>query len=471
MNKHLLTVFFVALTLPLFSQNLSPEQMSSRRALGLLGDVKSVVYSTGVTYEFNEDGELITGREYLQKYRFKGEYETFNVLFLDGCVRYETASENPELTWGHKYTFDKQGRIKSYKYWTNYIEEYELIYRNETDALPYARIDNEGDEEGHTTKTFKYEYLKTDARGNWTERKVTTEIKSEEYTHDANETVNTTLSEEPTYIETAMITYYSADSAAPVALPQKEDYKPLIDIFLAVFTVLGVLSLLVFFLFYYRKHGQLPLSGWKLWTFIPILLIALCVVVCYLAGFSLIKKPVLQRIKLDKESIALDAHATNMLNVQLEPADVKDVRLVWYSSDPAVAIVDSEGQVRAVKEGNAVIEVSTADGLLKAECRVLVLADGNKSNLTPPPTPPTSGNTLRFSWGTYVGEIKNGKMHGEGTLRYTQTHIISQNDMQNPKRSASPGDYIVGRFYEGEVDNGQWFNSRGELIEKLIWGH
>jgi len=68
----------------------------------------------------------------------------------------------------------------------------------------------------------------------------------------------------------------------------------------------------------------------------------------------------------------------------------------------------------------------------------------------------------------YVGEMKNGEMHGLGTLYYNSDQIISEKDLK--KRKALKGDYLIGEWYEGRVVNGKLFDSNNSQKEVIIIG-
>ena len=83
-----------------------------------------------------------------------------------------------------------------------------------------------------------------------------------------------------------------------------------------------------------------------------------------------------------------------------------------------------------------------------------------KSNST------TGGLTL--SYGKYTGAIKNGYPHGQGRLTYTTNRVINKNDPKG--RTAAPGDYVIGEFFNGFLVYGKHYNASGELVESLNVG-
>ena len=75
-------------------------------------------------------------------------------------------------------------------------------------------------------------------------------------------------------------------------------------------------------------------------------------------------------LEINKSSITLEPGAAECLTVIVHPADASDYTIVWSSSDEDVAVVDLNGNVSAIKEGDAVITV--AAGGKQAECAVTV---------------------------------------------------------------------------------------------------
>lgn len=81
-----------------------------------------------------------------------------------------------------------------------------------------------------------------------------------------------------------------------------------------------------------------------------------------------------ESIELNKtEIIGLRKGDTEKLTVSFKPANTEDSKEVkWTSSDSTVASVDKNGVVKGLKEGEATITVTTADGKHTASCVVKV---------------------------------------------------------------------------------------------------
>ena len=83
-------------------------------------------------------------------------------------------------------------------------------------------------------------------------------------------------------------------------------------------------------------------------------------------------------IMLNHESCTLAPKETVQLTVSVYPEDAVMGRVVWTSSDPAVATVDQNGLVKGLQGGSAVI-MAAMDELAPQRCRITVLstASGN----------------------------------------------------------------------------------------------
>ena len=76
-------------------------------------------------------------------------------------------------------------------------------------------------------------------------------------------------------------------------------------------------------------------------------------------------------IELNKIELTLDEGKEEKLVVTVKPDNATDKSVVWESSNAAVATVDQEGLVKAVKAGTAEITVKAKDGV-EATCAVTV---------------------------------------------------------------------------------------------------
>ncbi len=89
--------------------------------------------------------------------------------------------------------------------------------------------------------------------------------------------------------------------------------------------------------------------------------------------------------------------AASQIIADVTPFSATNQNVIWVSSDPTVATVDETGNVTAVKEGSAVITVTTEDGGFSEACTVTVKVPKEET----PPAPPSdsSGNSGSSSSG------------------------------------------------------------------------
>ncbi|MBR4749914.1 MAG: Ig domain-containing protein [Abditibacteriota bacterium] len=77
-------------------------------------------------------------------------------------------------------------------------------------------------------------------------------------------------------------------------------------------------------------------------------------------------------ISLNINSVTLKAGKTKTLTATVKPANATVTKVIWTSSNPTVATVNSSGKITAVKKGKATITATTKDGGFKATCAVTV---------------------------------------------------------------------------------------------------
>ena len=80
-------------------------------------------------------------------------------------------------------------------------------------------------------------------------------------------------------------------------------------------------------------------------------------------------------VTLNKYSLSMYENDTETLIATVSPSNATNKTVSWSSSNSAVVIVSSSGQVSAIAAGNAVITVTTEDGQKTATCSVNVQSD------------------------------------------------------------------------------------------------
>lgn len=95
---------------------------------------------------------------------------------------------------------------------------------------------------------------------------------------------------------------------------------------------------------------------------------------------TFVVQPYVSSVILNKDIIHLRKGVTGSDTYQLEatiiPADAKNKNVTWVSSDTSVATVDTNGLVKAVAKGLAMITVTTQNGNRTATCGVIVTEPG-----------------------------------------------------------------------------------------------
>ena len=79
-------------------------------------------------------------------------------------------------------------------------------------------------------------------------------------------------------------------------------------------------------------------------------------------------------ISMDVNEFALVEGGRTILRATIEPSNVTDKTIVWYSSDPLIASVNQDGEVIAISPGTATIIARTGDGKCEAQCKITVRA-------------------------------------------------------------------------------------------------
>ena len=66
---------------------------------------------------------------------------------------------------------------------------------------------------------------------------------------------------------------------------------------------------------------------------------------------------------------------------------------------------------------------------------------------------------LDLGYALWEGFVKNKKPHGQGVMKFKQSHLIDSRDIN--ARIAEPGDYITGEYYEGHLVMGKLYSPIG----------
>ncbi|KHD38777.1 hypothetical protein NL50_01750 [Clostridium acetobutylicum] len=100
-------------------------------------------------------------------------------------------------------------------------------------------------------------------------------------------------------------------------------------------------------------------------------------------------------ITLNKNTSSLEVGQTDTLKAVVTPNDTTNKAVTWTSSDSSVVTVDGSGKITGVKEGQATITASTADGKT-SKCTVTVSQEVNTDKAVLSITM-TNGQTKQFN--------------------------------------------------------------------------
>lgn len=104
-------------------------------------------------------------------------------------------------------------------------------------------------------------------------------------------------------------------------------------------------------------------------------------------------------VSLNETDLNLSVNETFLLEADIDPYDADDTSISWKSSRSAIASVSASGKVTGLKEGEAVITATAADGRKKATCKVIVQGVASATSSTS--TKVDSGISLKSASDAY----------------------------------------------------------------------
>lgn len=80
----------------------------------------------------------------------------------------------------------------------------------------------------------------------------------------------------------------------------------------------------------------------------------------------------------------------------------------------------------------------------------------------------TAKGSVNLGYAKFTGAVSGGKPNGQGTMRFTSSHVI---DSRDPKgRVADAGDYVIGEWVNGKLVQGRWYGSDNNVKGSIIIG-
>lgn len=176
---------------------------SFRETLPLLGRVKSVRYSNGTEFKFDERGELAV----------PDIYEVSSLVFPDEFTREqrnkgEVWDENDSDLILDRWIFNSGRRVVVNQSRYRYVgqSDTKYIYSDELSRFPVRTITRLTDERRESFRIMDYEYLEFDEVGNWLRRGVSYHVYTYDYPALSDEPV--IYLDEKRYEETAEYVYF-----------------------------------------------------------------------------------------------------------------------------------------------------------------------------------------------------------------------------------------------------------------------
>ena len=94
-----------------------------------------------------------------------------------------------------------------------------------------------------------------------------------------------------------------------------------------------------------------------------------------------------------------------------------------------------------------------------------------KTTTTTTKTSKASGSakgSINLGYAKFTGTVSGGKPNGQGTMRFTSSHVI---DSRDPKgRVADAGDYVIGEWVSGKLLQGRLYGSDNNVKGSIIIG-
>ena len=89
----------------------------------------------------------------------------------------------------------------------------------------------------------------------------------------------------------------------------------------------------------------------------------------------------IESIALNETSLTLEIGESKQLIPTIKPSNATNQKVTWTSSDESTVTVDENGNVKALKVGNADVRVETQDGKYSVSCKIFVYDDSVLTNL------------------------------------------------------------------------------------------
>lgn len=169
-------------------------------------------------------------------------------------------------------------------------------------------------------------------------------------------------------------------------------------------------------------------------------------------------------LSLNKEEISLYVGESDTLKATVFSQPEEANITVFYTSDNEnVAHVGNNGVVKAIGQGEASITViaQMETGIADTALVKVIVVEKPAPPIEPSPAPKPALKELGHGWYTWSGNYIDGKPHGKGTMKITQTHTIDLVDITGSKITVYPGETIIAMFDHGRLRGGDIIHKDG----------
>lgn len=148
------------------------------------------------------------------------------------------------------------------------------------------------------------------------------------------------------------------------------------------------------------------------------------------------------------------------------------------SNEPEVAAVDStkvDSSAVAKTDTVTIVKTDTIKQIdtvtIEKTVEKVETPKATKTTTTTTKTSKASGSakgSINLGYAKFTGAVSGGKPNGQGTMRFTSSHVI---DSRDPKgRVADAGDYVIGEWVSGKLVQGRWYGSDNNVKGSIIIG-
>ena len=148
------------------------------------------------------------------------------------------------------------------------------------------------------------------------------------------------------------------------------------------------------------------------------------------------------------------------------------------SNEPEVAAVDSTKVDSSAVAKTDIVTIVRTDTIkqidtvtIEKTVEKVETPKATKTTTTTTKTSKASGSakgSINLGYAKFTGAVSGGKPNGQGTMRFTSSHVI---DSRDPKgRVADAGDYVIGEWVSGKLVQGRWYGSDNNVKGSIIIG-